>query len=66
MIRGMFCYNALGFDMEVLLSRCVDMVSLWSKIGRHRKISFRARVVLRVARTGPLRWPCQDVCFAVS
>jgi len=32
-------HNALGFDMEVLLSRCVDLkVSTWSKIGRRRKM----------------------------
>ena len=32
-------HNALGFDMEVLLSRCVDLkVSSWSKIGRRRKL----------------------------
>ena len=32
-------HNALGFDMEVLLSRCVDLkVSTWSKVGRRRKM----------------------------
>jgi DNA polymerase alpha subunit A len=32
-------HNALGFDMEVLLSRYVDLkVSTWSKVGRRRKM----------------------------
>lgn len=32
-------HNAIGFDLEVLLSRCVDLkVSTWSVIGRRRKL----------------------------
>lgn len=32
-------HNAIGFDLEVLLTRCVDLkVSTWSVIGRRRKM----------------------------
>jgi DNA polymerase alpha subunit A len=32
-------HNAIGFDLEVILSRCVDLkVSTWSVIGRRRKM----------------------------
>jgi DNA polymerase Pol2 len=32
-------HNAWGYDMQVLLSRCVELkVKTWSKFGRHRKM----------------------------
>ena len=32
-------HNAWGYDMQVLLGRCIDLkVSMWSKIGRRRKM----------------------------
>jgi len=37
-------HHALGFDMEVLLSRCVDLkVPTWSKIGRRRKMQLPSK-----------------------
>jgi DNA polymerase Pol2 len=37
-------HNAFGFDMEVLLSRCIEhKVSAWSKIGRRRKMQLPSK-----------------------
>mmetsp|Transcript_16123 Transcript_16123/g.25102 ORF Transcript_16123/g.25102 Transcript_16123/m.25102 type:complete len:1003 (+) Transcript_16123:2-3010(+) len=37
-------HNAWGYDMELLLSRCVDLkVSMWSKIGRRRNMKLPSK-----------------------
>jgi hypothetical protein len=37
-------HKALGVDVDVLLSRCVDsMVLIWSKIGRRRKMQLLSK-----------------------
>lgn len=37
-------HNAWGYDMQVLLGRCIELkVSMWSKIGRRRKMAIPTR-----------------------
>jgi DNA polymerase Pol2 len=37
-------HNAWGYDIQVLLGRCVDLkISMWSKIGRRRKLGVPQR-----------------------
>ena len=34
-------HNAWGYDIQVLLARCVELkVKTWSKIGRHKRMEF--------------------------
>ena len=43
-------HNALGFDMDVLFSCCVDLkVPTWSKIGRHCKMQLPKQQTNRFA-----------------
>ena len=39
-VSAMIGHNSLGFEMELLLSRCKEnKVAFWSKLGRRRQMS---------------------------